>query len=490
MLKKLRIALGTLSFALITLVFLDFTGTLHHWFSFLAKIQFLPAVLALNIGVIVALLALTILFGRVYCSIICPLGIMQDLFFRLGNKQKKNRSTYSPAKNWLRYSVLVIFVLAFLLNINALVAILAPYSAYGRIASSIMQPIYIACNNVLAYFAERINSYTFYTTEVWLKSLPTLIVAAITLIIVGVLAWRNGRTYCNTICPVGTILGALSRLSIFKIQIDTEKCNSCGLCAMNCKAACINSKEHEIDYSRCVGCFNCIETCRKGSIKFAPVKHATKCNNEESSVDNSRRKFLATSALITATTIVKAQTDSVDGGLAAIEDKKKPTRQTPIKPCGSVSLANFSKHCTACQLCVSECPNQVLRPSSNLATFMQPEMSYELGYCRPECTRCADVCPTGAILKISKEQKSSTQIGHAVWIADNCLANKGTKCDNCFRHCPTSAISMMPKADNQEIKIPIVDNERCIGCGACENLCPSRPFSAMYVEGNEVHHEN
>lgn len=113
----------------------------------------------------------------------------------------------------------------------------------------------------------------------------------------------------------------------------------------------------------------------------------------------------------------------MDGGLALIEDKKVPDRAVPITPPGSLAARNLTAHCTGCQLCVAACPNQVLRPSGKLMTLMQPEMSYERGYCRPECTKCSEVCPTGAIRPITAAEKSATQIGHAVWIADNCVVN-------------------------------------------------------------------
>ena len=180
----------------------------------------------------------------------------------------------------------------------------------------------------------------------------------------------------------------------------------------------------------------------------------------------------------------------VDGGFATIIDKQVPHRATPIVPPGALSAANFAQHCTACQLCVSVCPNEVLRPSTDLMKLMQPEMSYERGYCRPECTKCADVCPAGAIHPITTADKSATQIGHAVWIRKNCIPlTDGQECGNCARHCPTGAITMVPSEPSRpdSRRIPVVDTERCIGCGACENLCPARPFSAIYVEGHVRH---
>ena len=247
MLKKTRQILAIISILMVTLLFLDFTGTVHTWFGWMAKIQFLPAVLALNLGVIVGLVALTLLFGRVYCSVICPLGIMQDAFAWLGKRSKKNRYAYSPAMNILRYTLLVLMIIAIVAGIGSFVALLAPYSAYGRIVQGILSPAWMWVNNLLAGWAETHNSYAFYTVDIWLKGGITLAVAIVTLVALAILAWRNGRTYCNTICPVGSILGILSRYSLFRPVIDTAKCNGCGLCARNCKSACIDSKTHTID---------------------------------------------------------------------------------------------------------------------------------------------------------------------------------------------------------------------------------------------------
>ncbi len=492
MLKVIRRVLGVVFLLMITFLFLDFTGTIQRWFGWMAKIQLLPSVLALNFGVILFLFILTLILGRVYCSVICPLGVMQDCFGWIGKKVKKNRYSYSRAKNILRYTILVLMVLAMILGVGSFVALLAPYSAYGRISQTMLAPIWIWCNNILASWAEANDSYLFYHVESWHRGYVVLIIASLTLITIGFLAFRNGRSYCNTICPVGTILGFISRFSILKPVIDTDKCNSCGLCARNCKAACINSKEHTIDYSRCVTCFDCIGTCHKNAISYIIIPYDNQRTNKDSepSTDASRRNFLSISALVASTALLKAEEKFVDGGLAAIEDKKIPNRKTKIVPPGAVGIANLTSHCTACQLCVSACPNKVLRPSTDIDSLMQPESSYESGYCRPECTKCSYVCPTGAIKPISRAEKSSIQIGHAVWIKANCIPlTDDVECGNCARHCPTGAITMVASdSENEDSrKIPVVKTERCIGCGACENLCPSRPFSAIYVEGHETH---
>ena len=519
MVRKIRLTLATIFFVCITLMFLDFTGVTHTWFSWMAKLQFLPAVLALNAGVIILLIALTLLFGRIYCSVICPMGVFQDIIAWLGKKArpKKERKipyTYSKAKSALRYSVLGVFIVALIAGVGSFVALLAPYSSYGRIASNIFQPIYRLGNNLLASIAERYESYAIYDVDVWVKSMPTLIIAVVTLVIIFILAWRNGRTYCNTICPVGTVLGFFARFSFFHVTFDAEKCKSCSMCSRNCKASCIDYKTHTVDYSRCVTCGNCLEKCKFGALsyKFAvpsmatafpkPVvvekpaaKPAPKAEAKADVKDPGLRTFLTTiaagaAAAAKAQIIPEATDKKVDGGLAEIADKVKPNRATRIVPPGAKSLKNMASHCTGCQLCVSACPNGVLRPSTDLMTLMQPEAGYEVGYCRPECVRCSEVCPAGAISLIDVAEKSSIQVGHAVWTRELCVPIRdGQECGNCARHCPSGAITMVPldADDPKSLKIPVVNEELCIGCGACENLCPSRPISAIHVEGHEVH---
>lgn len=495
MLKKIRIVLALIFFIGITLLFLDFTGTAHAWLGWMAKVQFLPAILALNTSVIILLVVITLLFGRIYCSVICPLGIMQDSISWIAaktSKKRRYRFSYSHAKNICRYSVLAIFIIALVAGIAVIPALIAPYSAYGRIVSSLLQPVWIAANNILATIAERADSYAFYTRDAKLHAWSTITVATVTFAILAVLAWKNGRTYCNTICPVGTVLGFLSRFSLFRIHINTDKCNGCKLCSKKCKAACINPDAHTVDYSRCVDCMDCIDTCAHNAITFSLHRREKKpaADTACDKPDAERRSFLTIAAIATAGAALKAQEKKVDGGLAIIEGKQIPKRKTPIAPPGAISLNNLAQHCTACQLCISECPNDVLRPSTNLSNLMQPEVSFETGYCRPECNQCSQVCPTGAIKPITLADKSATHVGHAVWVRANCVPlTDGVECGNCARHCPVGAIMMVPSDPNDpdSVAIPAVNEEKCIGCGACENLCPSRPLSAIYVEGHQIH---
>ena len=457
MLKKIRIVLACLVFAGIIALFADQGGELHHALGWLAKIQFLPAVLALNVVVVVALLLLTLLLGRVYCSVICPMGVMQDAFNWLGSKWKKNRFQYHKGLTVLRLVALVAFVLLMVFGINGIALLVAPYSAFGRMANVVFH---------------------------WQGVNVTFWVVVITFVVIAALSFIWGRLWCNSICPVGTVLGFFARFSWLKPVIDESKCNGCKKCARNCKAMCINPETHTIDYSRCVACMDCLENCHQKAISCTTCKSAKRKMDEQ--VDGSRRKFVVTTAAVGAAMALEAQEKKVDGGLAILEDKQLPDRKVPLKPAGSKSLKNFSSRCTGCQLCVSECPSKVLRPSKGLQTLLQPEMAFDKGYCHFDCTRCSEVCPTGAIQPIDLAMRSAISIGYAVTVPHNCLLAQGVECNACSLHCPTAAISLVSDASTGH-SVVTVNEQRCIGCGACEHYCPVRPFSAIYVEGREVH---
>lgn len=492
-LRMVRIVLATFFFVAVTLLFLGVGWQFNLWLGWVAKLQFLPALMALDFAALAVLILLTLVFGRLYCSVICPLGVMQDVFGWMGRKQKKNRYSHSPEKRWLRYSVLAVFIVCLIIGFAPLTTLLAPYSAYGRIVNSLFRPLYDLLGNALAVADAEFEWYIFSETEIWFRSVTTFVVALLTLLVLAVLAWRNGRTYCNTVCPVGTILSFFARFSLMRVQLDKSKCKNCSLCEKNCKAAAIDFKAGTVDYSRCIACGDCLPQCRHDALHYKPIisKRSRPAEPEPSEeVDLSRRAMLTGAAVVIGTTAMAQAKIKVDGGLADIIDKQVPHRNTPVTPPGSLSARNMQRHCTACQLCVSACPNNVLRPSSDLLRLMQPEMSFERGYCRPECTRCSQVCPTAAIRPVTPEDKTAIRVGHAVWIADNCIpVANGDTCGACARKCPANAIQMVDytTADGRTVQVPAVDNERCIGCGKCENLCPARPFSAIYVEGYDMH---
>ena len=495
MLRKIRIALAAVFFVGITLLFV---GIGHDWWGWMAKLQFLPSALALNFAVIAGILLLTFVFGRLYCSVICPMGVFQDVVLWIRRtsgkwmqdaqtrrlkklkesgstekpvvKQYLKRFSYVPEHKWVRYGVLVLSLVSIFVSGQMLIALIAPYSAYGRIVRSVFGA---ASGSVVP---------------------ALLITGLVTLVVIFCCAWLWGREYCNTICPVGTTLSLVSRFSLFRPTIDLSKCTNCGRCGRGCKASCIDTQNHRIDYSRCVDCFDCLDNCTEGALKYrfvglkgARIEAAPAAPAAPKS-DGGRRAFLATTAFVGTALAAKAQEDHMHGGFATVIDKQNPERGTRLVPFGAGSVKSFYDHCTACQLCVSACPNGVLRPSSDFSHFLQPEMGYEKGYCRPECTACSQVCPAGAILPVTADQKQTIQIGLAHVNLELCFAAQGKEsCGNCAYHCPSGAIRMV-KTEGAQFPVPTVAEAQCIGCGACENLCPSRPISAITVRGISVHH--
>lgn len=466
MLRKIRIAAAALFFAGITLLFV---GIGHQWWGWMAKLQFLPSCMALNFAAIAFVLLLTLVFGRIYCSVICPMGVFQDLVIRvrklLSPKGRKPKRHFVKEPRIVRYGVLALVIVTTLTFSQLLLTVLAPYSAYGRMVRSIVG---LSRGESLA---------------------PALLItAAATLVVICVCAWIWGRGWCNTVCPVGSVLGLVSRFSLFKVSIDQSQCVSCRKCEKGCKSSCIDIDTHTIDHSRCVDCFDCMDSCPKGGIKFRfSLPRKAKTGPVTESVDKGRRAFMATTALVGSSLALGAQNKRLDGGLADVIDKTSPERSERLVPFGAESVKDFYDRCTACQLCVSNCPNGVLRPSTDIGHFLQPQMGYEKGWCRPECTTCSQVCPAGAIRPLKAEEKLTHKIGTAKVNLSLCLAAKDEAgCGNCSRHCPVGAVRMV-KTDGYHRNIPVVAEAQCIGCGACEYLCPARPISAITVDGISVH---
>lgn len=505
MLKKTRVALAIVSILALTTLFTDFTGDAHKYFGWMARIQFIPALLSASVLILAGIVIATLLFGRIYCSVVCPAGIMQDIIIRIHKLlglTKKHGLTfhYKKAATICRIIILVLFAALLVLGITniacaSLAGLIEPYSAYGRIANAFALPIWDFINDLIAINSSGYTYYTVYRAS----SMLTAGIAGATLMALVCFSWFAGRDYCNKVCPVGTLLGFISRYSLLKPTIDTSKCNNCGRCERKCKSSCINAEAHTIDYSRCVACFNCVDSCPNNALRYKPAFRrsvtavAKEKETDAETADISRRNFLTSAGIIAGALAVKAAAASGKDKLLPVRATRLSTRETPVVPAGAHSLSNFRARCTACQLCVSSCPNNVLRPSSELDSFMQPEMNFDKGYCRPDCNICSHVCPSGAICPISLEEKCSTQIGRATVDTSTCLsAAEGVKCDSCERHCPAQAIIMVETAENGNLR-PVVDESRCIGCGSCEYHCPvgrtgSAKGPAIYVEGIEVHH--
>ena len=476
---------------LIAIVFLDITNILPASFiSSVTFLQFIPStikfanlLLPTSIGFIIVLV-LTFLFGRVYCSSICPLGTIQDLASHTAKKiNKKKKFTYTKEYFWLRYSILAIVILSILFGNLFLVNLLDPYSNTGRIFAQLFNPLLMHINNFAAFTLEKFNIYLIYPIEIKAFYFIAALFPLFFLLIVIYLSYKRGRLYCNTICPVGTLLGLISKFTIFKLKIDKASCEGCGVCARVCKAECIEKSTKEIDFSRCVVCYNCLDVCPSDSINYQLIQ----IDKTQSGSDESRRNFISRTSMffIGLTSTALSQVTIIPKKDSKIAEKKN----FAVTPPGSNTIDHFNNNCTACHLCITACPTKVLQPSImefGIFNIFQPFMDYKTSYCNYDCIACSEVCPTSAILTLTGDQKKNIQIGKAIFVKENCIVEtENTACGACSEHCPTKAVMMVDYKGN--LKIPEVTNKYCVGCGACEHACPTKPYKAIYVDGNYVH---
>jgi ferredoxin len=501
LLRKIRIIVSLIFFISTTFLLIDIYGVIPPDYSNkILFLQFVPSVLkfivllslsAIGFG---AILILTALFGRVYCSTVCPLGVFQDIVNWISGKikrKKKRRFDFLKEQKILRLVLLFIPVIVFLFGSAFAINLLDPYSIYGRFAGSFFRPVLIGTNNLAAYVFEMFRLYIVFPYTLKAFNLIPFIITTAFFVLVVAMAWKKGRLFCNTVCPVGTFLGYISKYSLIKIVINHEECLSCGICAKECKSSCIDSENKTVDMSRCVVCFDCIPSCPTEGITYSYSYGKPRLTNrtiEPTVLDSSKRNFITkTSLYLLSLSTIAAQ---VKKKIVVTKPSTKPIfRKNAVSPPGSTSLGRFNSKCTACNLCISSCPTQVLQPSFleyGFLGILQPRLDNLAGFCNFECKICSDVCPTGAILPFDLEKKKLTQIGIAKFVKDNCIVQtQKTDCGACSEHCPTKAVHMIPFEG--KLVIPEMREDYCIGCGACEFACPTTPYKSIYVEGNSFH---
>ena len=262
---------------------------------------------------------------------------------------------------------------------------------------------------------------------------------------------------------------------MMRIQIDTSLCIGCRRCEAECKASCIDAKNHTVDMSRCVMCLDCIPTCHDNAITYSPAQKKSLGTGNDG-----RRRFLGFVGLAVAGTLAA----KADSAAKTITEGKSPAKKKTVAPPGASSRDSFLSHCTACHLCVSKCPQGIIRPSATeygILHMLQPHLDYSLGYCLHECNLCTQVCPDGALKPLSLGEKQSHAVGKAKFVLKNCVTQTdGSECGLCSRKCPVGAIDMVEHGDTL---IPQVNEAICVGCGKCEYACPATPEKAIYVEG-------
>jgi len=498
-LKKLRIVISLAIFLLLLFVFLGIESRfLQPVSDFFLRLQLIPSILRFlalffsisGLGFLLVII-LTFIIGRVYCSSICPLGTLQDMFIAIGRrfkKKKQRKFAYSATqKNIFRYSILGATLIFWFFGSLFLVNLLDPYSNFGKISVSFFQPAFTFLNNKLAFFLERFHIYSVAPLHVKTLPLNVMVVSSIILATIGIMSVWRGRLFCNTLCPAGSILSLVAHKSIYKITFDESACTLCGKCERVCKAECLNSRTKVIDHQRCISCFNCFTACANNGLYYSRIKpNDATLNLKAPATNTGKRQFLLSLAagslsipLLKKATLAQdlSQPGLVPTGTAS-----------PITPPGSISYNHFTNNCIACYLCVGACPKNVIVPSFfdyGLNGFMQPKLDYHKSFCNFDCVKCTEVCPTGAITKQTPEQKQIIQIGVARFMQESCIVTiDRTDCGACSEHCPTKAVHMV---EWEGLRLPEVIPDLCVGCGACEYACPTEPYKAIYVESNLVH---
>ncbi|MDR1925989.1 MAG: 4Fe-4S dicluster domain-containing protein [Planctomycetaceae bacterium] len=515
-LKWLRVIVAVFIFSAIAFLFVDLSEAAPESFSLLAALQFIPLIfrggVAGLLGVVLWIF-LTFLFGRGYCSVFCPYGITQDFIARVSKigrwlfTRKVQKYSYRVALTKTRYGFLVLFGVGFVLmwkfGFAAVVVLLDPYSNFGRVGYSFFQPIVILGHNLLTVILLQIDGGK---SGFQLREVPffasVFIVTIMMFVLVSILSFFYGRRYCNTICPVGTLLGIFSRYSLFRVRLNRSACIKCGLCERVCKGECIDSKNQAVDASRCVTCFNCFGVCRKNAIAYAPQILTSLTQKTQSAkmtaafaetdIKRERRYFLTMSFLsilfpMIGSSAMRIEDDpygiSSDSESSVLPDSPMTTdaatippaasaeateaaeavagngtisgvsrvsfsNDTIVLPPGAQSLENFRSKCTSCHLCVSRCPAHVLKPYSLRS---KKEGGADSG-------------------KISGFMQPSLHFDHHY-----CNRN----CTVCGNVCPTNAIGQVTVAERELLQIGIVEfvKENCVvytqgtSCGACAEHC-------------------
>jgi polyferredoxin len=334
-LSKIRVIFSILVLILFVSVFVDFRHFIPNRFiNILIFLQFIPSGYKfLNIGSIAAtgfiiVLLLTLLTGRTYCSFLCPLGFLQDVFSRTGGRVKKRyrRFGFKRPHTILRYSLLVITLIITLFWSTYFLTLFDPYSIFGRFMTYFVKPVVLILNNFLSGILGKFDLYTLANTPVTRFPLLVYAIPSAFLLLVGIMSLAKGRLYCNTICPVGTFLGLISKISFLRIKFDDPKCTRCGRCSLACKSTCIDFLNKDVDLSRCVGCFNCLKSCPDKALSYGLVTFIKR----KQETDIERRKVITGSVLLLLGLSNSSSGQNVTAPKPTKASTVKETRKFPV----------------------------------------------------------------------------------------------------------------------------------------------------------------
>ncbi len=419
-----------------------------------------------------AVIAGTIVFGRFFCSWICPFGVLNQWIGHIFNRRR-------PVDDYRINDYRTIFRLKYYLLAGFVVLAL-----FGALQVGLLDPIAFLTRSFVLSFYPGLNHLW---DDIYLRQPVYYGGIAVALLFLTVLFAnrRITRFWCRVLCPLGALLGLLSTGAIFRIRRDVEKCNECNKCRRHCHGAC--DPHTELRITECHLCMNCIEECPEGAIHYGLPKGASSVHKP---LDVNRRRLIETA--VASAVLFPMMRSSITS--------QTSVGRKVIRPPGSIAEGDFLRRCIKCGECMRICPTNVLQPAlfeAGLEGLWTPILINRIGYCEFNCVLCGQVCPTGAITPLTVERKvgkglygKPVSIGTAFYDRGRCLPwAMNTECIVCEEMCPTSPKAIwfqtvevkLRDGGTKRLKQPHVDPEICIGCGICENKCPVHDKAAIRV---------
>ena len=451
----------------------------------------------------------TLFLGRFFCGWICPMGTLQHFVGNMPSEAKrgKQRIEANRYKRWqtVKYVVLIAGLVAACFGSMA-IGWLDPFSLLVRSLSlSILPAINFAVRAILAPLESSHIAAIKATGGIIHAALQFLVLdfrqahfaqgLVLGVLFVAILAasLRITRLWCRSICPLGALLGTVSRWSVLGLHKDPDSCDKCNRCLMHCQGGDDPIGGAPWRKAECLMCMNCVGSCPHDSLQFRFFRPTAGKMEEVASPDLGRRRTLTgIAAGAVAVPLMRANT-----GMG------KSRNERLLRPPGALDEPEFLSRCIRCGECMKVCPNNSLQPTlveAGLEGLWTPTVVPRIGYCEPSCVLCSEVCPTGAIWQITPKEKGwvvgvggqnqPIRLGTAFYDRGRCLPwAMATECIVCEEWCPVSPkaiyveeAQVMDSAGNvKTLKQPRVDPSRCVGCGACEYACPLQEHPAVYV---------